>query len=139
MFFVKMCIHGSDPSATYYSAVVILSPASNHASNWEVQFVWPRDEKSDLWVGENENLKICHFSTCGILITHFKKKVAPRPVAQWLEPRPAHQRVAGSIPTASGAYRWTSLTSMSLSLPPLTPSLPLSLKKKKKKGKNILR
>lgn len=126
MFFVKMCIHGSDPSATYYSAVVILSPASNHASNWEVQFVWPRDEKSDLWVGENKNLKICHFSTCGILITHFKKKVAPRPVAQWLEPRPAHPEGCGFNPDCVRCIPMD-LSHIHVTLSPSTHPIPSTL------------
>lgn len=42
MFFAEPRIYGSDPSVTYYSPVVILSPASNYASKCtrlEIQFL----------------------------------------------------------------------------------------------------
>lgn len=44
MFFAETCVYGSDPSVTYYSPVVILSPAANYASKCtrlEIQFVSP--------------------------------------------------------------------------------------------------
>ena len=54
--------------------VVNLSPASNYASNCNILCLL-ESRSLTLSIDENQNLKICCFSKCGIFITHFKSVI----------------------------------------------------------------